>query len=292
MSNYEVTLETLNLDDVNVLRPFCTVNSSYAEEMVEYAQPRALTVLDWRASSGQTEKCLPVISEVVPTNTGIFGQLMPAWPETEQRPVTIYALDNWAVCLYLLRNTVGEPEGATRTVDQLFRDHSRIQVGITNDVIQAFVNYPPVKSYSFVRHHALMLFLGILWLPEQQKRGWFQIMDWCAYMLYRECELYKMADPLGWIDTTASTGKHILEEHGPSTRTDDGVAKLLNNRVILKQFFSYLGTTSLAVASIKYEYSLCPIVERELWLTQAANIWHAEPDFNTDWILNYLETLR
>lgn len=293
MSEYRDIIEKLNLGKLGALRPFCAVNEAYAEEMVEYAQPHALSVLGWRAPpSEELDGVLPVVAEVVSANDGIFGQLMPAWPMTGQRPVTIYVLDNWGFYLYLLRNTVSEPEEATRIVDQLFCDSSRIQVGITNDVIQAFVNHPPAPSYSFVRHHALMLFLGILWLPERQQRGWLEIMNWCSRTLCREYRLHEMADPLKWIDTIALTGNRILEEYGPSTRTDEGVAALLNNKAVLAEFFPYLGATSLAIASLGYQYSLCPKAEHEMWQTQAANIWHAEPDFNTDWILDYLETLR
>ena len=292
MSDYESTIRRLCLADLATFRQFCSVDQAYAEAMVAYAQPRALAVLGDQAPPDATDGDLPVTVHVVSAEESSHGQLMPAWPVIEKRPVPIYVLENWGLFLYLLRATVGEPAESTQWVDRLFCDRSRIQVGITNDVVQAFVNYPPPSSYSFVRHHALMLFLAILWLPEPQRSGWLQILDWCSRTLCDECDILGLADPLQWVETVAVDGARILRDHGPTTQTDEGVAAFLADEAVLTSYLPYLGTTSLAVASLSYQYGFSPAAERPSWQTHAANVWHAEPDFNTAWMLAFLETLR
>ena len=290
MSHYDFAMDQLDFAAFAALRPFCNVDQAYADTMNEYAQPHALSALGTLASAQQVGSLLPVIPQVIPVEEGKFGQLMPAWPVTDARPVPIYILKNWGLALFLLRATVGEPAGASAAVDALFRDHSRIQIGITNDVLQGFVGDPP--RYSFVRHHALMLFLATLWLPEPQRRGWLEIFGYCSRTLDRECRLSAESDPLGWLEAAAAAGARILAEHGPSTRHDEGVATFLTNRSLLAEYLPYLGATSLAVAALAHQHDLCPPDERPAWRTRQVTAGHADPDFNTTWILDYLETLR
>ena len=292
MSQYEEVSKRLDPGAWRALRPLCAVDQAYAEAVTASAQPRAIAVLGGAATAHLVDGRLPVVPRVIPADEGRFGQLMPAWPETEQRPVPIDILDNWGLALFLLRATVGEPPEARERVEVLFGDRSRIRIGVTNDVLQGFVNDPPPTSYSFVRHHALMLFLATLWLPEAQRRGWLEVFDRCSVTLCRECALLESPDPLGWIDRTAGTGASILAEHGPGTRSDGGSAAFLENDETLAPYLCYLGTTSLAVASVAHQYERCSPAERPAWRTRAATVWHAEPDFNTAWILEYLDTVH
>ena len=290
MNNYSSACEALDMAAFETFKPFCAIDQAFADAMNDVAQPHAISALGDQARLHVVDGQLPVVVHVVPAVEGKFGQLMPALPVTDLRPVPISILENWGLALFLQRATVGEPAQASAKVDGLFRDRSRIRIGITNDVLQGFVRDPP-SNYSFVRHHALMLFLATLWLPEPQRRGWFEIFHLCSRTLCDECGLHHKADPLGWLEATARAGAQILGEYGPATRDDEGVASFLQNGPVLAEYLPYLGATSLAVAALAHQHDLCPSDERQAWRTRQVSAGHAEPDFNTTWILEYLETL-
>jgi len=100
-------------------------------------------------------RCYAVATVLVPGESDSpYGRFMVAWPDESDEPV-IHHLPDADFFLSLLELSYADALAAEPELREALLDGSRLEIAITNDVLQVQAAGPP-GSYGMVRHHALM----------------------------------------------------------------------------------------------------------------------------------------
>jgi hypothetical protein len=105
-----------------------------------------------------------------------YGNFMLCWPDDTTEPRLIHHLPDGGFFLELLRRCYAPVLDAEPELAGLLADDSRLEVAFTNDVLQVQLR-GQWQPYSMIRHHALMLFHGLLWLDEPVRSGWVRLYE-------------------------------------------------------------------------------------------------------------------
>jgi hypothetical protein len=114
----------------------------------------------------------PVGTRTAELEDTVLGGFMPCWPEDLGDSRVIHHLPDAGFFLALLERAYAPVLARRPELRSLLYDGSRIEIAFTNDVLQAQLR-GEWEPYSMIRHHALMLFHGLLWLDEPA-RGDFE----------------------------------------------------------------------------------------------------------------------
>jgi len=190
------------------------VTRELALDTLAWAEPLARSALGWHAKRdmmglGEELQVIPVLTE--PESNGGWGELMPVWFKPSERPMPIFVLDNWALFALLWHRWLGE-------VGPAYNIENLLKIFIGGDLLIPFMP-PTQRGGQFLRHGALTLLLGILWLPPDERdsfltavmrggRRFAQInrlnekSDLAAFMSNLEFEAFFMAEgrKVGGID--------------------------------------------------------------------------------------------
>ncbi len=249
-----------------------SLDQQRAEQIVADALPHAVAAL-------QHDGALPVRVACVSPAVARGGSLIPAWPirQPDDSVVIEYVAD-WGVMLAGWLSTVSPAERplARRLVER----GDRVWIGISNDVVQLFVQDPPVDQYSMVRHHGLMLAAATTWLGPQAVTDWRTVHASAAHtFLERHAH-----DPLHQAIAQAESGLSVLLVDARSRQPSPACIEWLEADASARAAYQdYLGAASLGVAAILDALPAAgPSADRLIAHAMANE--HSRPDFNRDWI--------
>ena len=111
-----------------------------------------------------------------PQANGGWGHLMPVWFKPQDRPIPLYALDNWTLFALVYAQSFGPSDEARRLVSQVFTVESVVRVVVGTQLQLPFL--PSTQGRGrFFRHGMLPFLLSILWLEEDERRAWFRLHE-------------------------------------------------------------------------------------------------------------------
>lgn len=205
---------------------------------------------------------------------------MIAWPERIDKTVVIHFLQDCSLFVYLLRESYRSAIDDTPALTTVFLNRSRLQIAITNDVLQCFVPNPPEGEYSMIRHHALMHLVATLWLGTVNRRKWFD--------LYRSGEPAAIRLLSGHRDITVTLKEvedrafGLFRELGSLTHDERGIVQLLGMRGELNDIATYLSLCGVAIGLLGREYFGIPVSHRRDWLRTQIHSNHPRAGFLID----------
>jgi hypothetical protein len=219
----------------------------------------------------------PVGTRTAVLEDTVLGGFMPCWPEDLGDSRVIHHLPDAGFFLALLERAY-EPVLAKRPeLRSLLYDGSRIEIAFTNDVLQAQLR-GEWEPYSMIRHHALMLFHGLLWLDEPARGGWAA--------LYQAVAGYTVSRPGGppppdRLAEAEAAAFADFERLAPRTSDPVEAADLLDDDRALAAVVEYQLLASTAVFLLWRDYQNQPEPRRLSWQHHELADGYGRPDYLT-----------
>jgi hypothetical protein len=197
MNRADITEQDRTGSTDDAARPVTSMTSAQVNAWIAKAQipvRELLAMPDVSAAHSQ------VISRPAPSVAAApFGGFMLSWPEQEHGIQVLNHLPDGAFFLDLLRRVYAPILNCQPRLAEALCDHSRIEMAITNDVLQVQLNQL-VEGYTMIRHHALMLFESMLWLSPVSRGRWAELFDASATLAMAERSVPPSAAELGDIE--------------------------------------------------------------------------------------------
>jgi hypothetical protein len=190
-----------------------------------------------------------------------FGNFMLCWPEDRGGDRVIHHLPDAGFFLTLLEKAFAPVLAGRSELRELIYDGSRIEVAFTNDVLQAQLR-GDWEPYSMIRHHALMLFHGLLWLDEPVRSRWVELYEALAeHVVARDGgppSILRLAEAeaTAFADFTRLAGR----THDPAD-----AAALLDDEQELAVVLEYQVLAAMAVLVLWRDYQRQPEERRISW---------------------------
>ncbi len=140
------------------------VSRELAGQTLEWAEPLARQALGVHAlrdnlDLGEKLQFIPVMTSA--SDNGGWGELMPVWFKPYERPLPIFILDNWAMIASVWQYWIGD-------VSPEYNVENLLKIFLGGDLLIPFM--PQVQGGgNFLRHGALTMLLGILWLEPEAR---------------------------------------------------------------------------------------------------------------------------
>ncbi len=255
------------------------VSRALAQSALDLAQPLAMEALGIHTQR-QTlvEGELPAhIVMTKPETNGGWGELMPLWFKAYDRPVPLHCLDNWALFALLYRSSFGlEADTSAFTVDNLLR------VVVGADLLIPFLPSTDGAG-NFLRHGALPILLGILWLEPDARDAWLKMHEQGARIFTADFDLHDnngLADRLGQIETAA-----WLVSERALVAGDAAVSAFLTDSTRVTQYSMLFSGLCLSVSALAAALG----GEWRQWVFQAVNVGYRTPEFALSHIADRLK---
>jgi len=219
----------------------------------------------------------PVGTRVAALEDTVLGGFMPCWPEDLGDSRVIHHLPDAGFFLALLERAYAPVLAKRPELRSLLYDGSRIEIAFTNDVLQAQLR-GEWQPYSMIRHHALMLFHGLLWLDEPARGGWAA--------LYRVVAEYVASLPGGapsphrLADVEAAAFADF-ERLAPRTSDPVEAVNLLDDERALAAVLEYQLLASSAVYVLWRDHQNQPEQLRLSWQHHELAHGYGRPDYLT-----------
>ena len=219
----------------------------------------------------------PVGTRVAALEDAVLGGFMPCWPEDLGATRVIHHLPDAGFFLALLERAYSPVLAKRPELRSLLYDGSRVEIAFTNDVLQAQLR-GEWQPYSMIRHHALMLFHGLLWLDEPARAGWAA--------LYQAVAEYTVSRPGGappprrLADVEAAAFADF-ERLAPRTSDPVQAADLLDDDRALAAVVEYQLLASTAVFLLWRDHQNQPEQRRLSWQHHELAHGYGRPDYLT-----------
>lgn len=251
------------------------------EALSVFAQPHL-----WRGE-------LPVYPVLTtPQENGGWGHLMPLWFKPQDRPVPIYALNNWALFALAYAHSFGSSDKARQLVQQVFTLENVVRVVVGTNLQLPFL--PPTQRHgSFFRQGMLPFLLSILWLEEDTRRVWLHLHKLGAQYFIASHNLTTHADPVAVLTELEYTIFSQLE--GNTVNSDETVTAFLaptansinsdaptetpSLRTLYQAMF---GAINLGVTALAAYYHHKPLESWRDWILQEIIMPYRLPDYGVE----------
>lgn len=229
------------------------------------------------AHAGEAAHPGPVGTRVAALEDAVLGGFMPCWPEDLGPSRVIHHLPDAGFFLALLEQAYSPVLAKRPELRPLLYDGSRIEIAFTNDVLQAQLR-GDWQPYSMIRHHALMLFHGLLWLDEPARAGWVA--------LYQAVAEYTVDRPGGAppprrLAEVEAAAFADFERLAPRTRDPVQAAALLADERALAAVVEYQLLASSAVYVLWRDHQSQPEQRRLAWQHRELAHGYGRPNYLT-----------
>jgi hypothetical protein len=201
-----------------------------------------------------------------------FGNFMLTWPEHRTDTEVIRYLPDARFFLQLLRQIYAPALQTRPDLSGLIEDTSRLEVAFTNDVLQVQLQ-TIANGYSMIRHHALMLFYGTLWLDTAPRAGWFALYRIIAENVVAQSRL-PSRETLDAIEANAFS--HFV---GLAARSINSPDALLADRNSLGAISEYFSWAAVAVAAVERDHRATQPDERAAWHRNHLSDGYGSPEY-------------
>jgi hypothetical protein len=245
------------------------VSRGLAVRALGWAQPparEALGIHTQRQTLVEGELPAYVVLTTPQTNGG-WGELMPVWFKPYERPVPLYCLDNWALFALLYRSAFG-PEGNASTF--IVDDLTRVVIGA--DLLIPFL--PGTDGAGrFLRHGALPLLLGILWLEPGVRDAWLALHRGGARAFAAEHSAPGLENVGEWLEHVENEAL-LVPERG-IVAGEAAVRAFLEDEARVQPYRALFGGLCLSVSALAAAFG----VDWRTWVFQAINVRYRLPGF-------------
>jgi hypothetical protein len=255
-----------------------TISDAQADAWVAKGRRCAAPMLALAGPAADPAPVLP--ARVASARDGVYGNFMLAWLDSDTDPRRVRHLPDGAFFLRLLRLAY-EPV-LTRRPDlaALLADTSRLEMSLTNDVLQIQLTTLP-EGYSMIRHHALMLFHAALWLDEPRRSQWLELYDELVGYVAGRPEGRPDLAGLAEVEAGAFADFTAL---APRTLDPAGATALLDDRAALARVLDYQLYAGVAIGLLGRAYQALPEPRREDWHRRQLSDGYLRLDYlEKDW---------
>ncbi|HET6502566.1 MAG TPA: hypothetical protein VFG87_17565 [Amycolatopsis sp.] len=203
-----------------------------------------------------------------------YGAFMMGWPEPAGSGFVLGHLVDCEFFLALLRRCYADVLAARPGLGLALDDRSRLEVALTNDVLQVRAPGPP-EPYSMIRHHALMLFAATDWLAEPARSRWFEIYEAVAAGLTADGA--KPPSPAEIADTEAAAFADFIAL-APESVDPEGARRLLAGPR-LDAVLRYQTLAAAAIGVLARECGNRSGTDREEWFRDQLATGYRDPDY-------------
>jgi hypothetical protein len=219
----------------------------------------------------------PVGTRTAALEDTVLGGFMPCWPEDLGDSRVIHHLPDAGFFLALLERAYAPVLAKRPELRSLLYDGSRIEIAFTNDVLQAQLR-GEWEPYSMIRHHALMLFHGLLWLDEPARGGWAALYQAVAGYTVSRPGGPPPPDRLAEVEAAAFAD---FERLAPRTGDPVEAANLLDDERALAAVVEYQLLASTAVFVLWRDHQNQPEQRRLSWQHHELAHGYGRPDYLT-----------
>lgn len=221
-----------------------------------------------RERLGLTDE-LPVFAALTSSaDNGGWGELMPVWFKPYERPVPICILDNWALPALLWRHWLGD-------VGPAFNTQNLLKIFVGSSVLIPFLPATQ-RGGHFLRHGALTVLLGLLWLPPAEREAFIPALRAGATRFAETHRLREQADLgefLGRVEADA-----FLVAEGSKIGGEEKVRAFLANAELFDAYAALFGGLCFSLAALYDSYG----PEWEAWAFQAINVHYRYAGFGLE----------
>jgi hypothetical protein len=254
------------------------ISTAQAQSWVAKGRRHAAAVLPLAGSVADPAEVLP--GRVDEADDWIYGNFMVAWLNADADPRRVHHLPDAAFFMELLRIAYAPVLTARPDLAALLADTSRLEMSLTNDVLQ--IQLAGLREgYSMIRHHALMLFFAALWLDEPHRSRWLDLYDQLVSYLDERPAGRPSPAGLAEVESRAFADFTAL---APRTLTATDAAALLAGPGQLRSILDYQLYAGAAIGLLWRQYRSLPEDEREAWQRDQLSEAYLRPDYlEQDW---------
>lgn len=256
------------------------VTGDLARQSLAWAQPLAMEALGIHTQR-QTlvEGELPAyVVLTTPETNGGWGELMPVWFKPYERPVPFYCLDNWALFALMYQSAWG-----AAAPPPLFTVQNLARVILGADLLIPFLP-STAGAGRFLRHGALAVLLGVLWLEPEARGAWLAWHAAGARRLVAHTDWRTEMDVGARLERMEEEAFLIPERQRVAGET--AVIEFLGDEERREMYGRLFGGLCLSVTALVA--ALGP--EWRKWIFQAVNVKYQLADFGVAEIESWLQT--
>lgn len=209
-----------------------------------------------------------------------YGSLMLTWPQQNGHEALINHLVDCRdfLGLYdLMLRDLPDEHGYRRVL----ADGTRLQVAVTNDVLQILAPGPS-GSYSMIRHHALMFFAAHQWLPAAERARWDSLYHASVTPAVSGYRASNHAPGVrSYLDRLERSAFAALERLADAPRRA-GVTQFDRSEDDVRVVLSYLHAANAAVAVLIDAHKAVAPSDRHGWLVDQLSQAYRTDDFLVD----------
>jgi hypothetical protein len=175
-----------------------------------------------------------------------YGRFMVAWPDGSLDPGISHLADS-QFFLALLELAYADALAAEPGLREALHDGSRLEIAITNDVLQVQAAGPPGR-YGMIRHHALVHWAATAWLDDPASQRWFRLYEVLAQQASRDGQGLLTAQQL---DAAEDEAFAVFERLASATYDAEAARSLLDDAEQLRPVLAYLRHAAVAIAVLE-----------------------------------------
>ncbi|MET3505274.1 hypothetical protein [Halalkalibacter oceani] len=214
-----------------------------------------------------------------------LGRWMGCYPEMKMDKAQLTVIPDWSFFLYQLYLSLQIDGMDVNVLKKALLDQSRLRIGITNDVFQPYAPLP--EGYSMLRHHSLMLFLAVEWLPEESRKNWQEICSVAGR--YMANYLSDFPNPLQVLTEVEDSAAQFMRETASASCTKAGLVKLMNISSVRETTQLYFAATCFGIDVLSKAFLKQARDNRDEWLKNEIENELIKPDYLNAEILSYLQ---
>lgn len=209
---------------------------------------------------------IPVLTS--PADNGGWGELMPVWFKPYERPLPIFILDNWAMPALVLQHWMGKTGPA-------FNVENLLTTFVGSSVLIPFLPATQ-RGGVFLRHGALTMLLGFLWLPAVDREAWLPALRAGGRRfaeVYGLREQMDLAEALGRVEAEA-----FLAAEGNRIGGEEKIRAFLADEERFTVYAALFGGLCFSVSALYDWYG----PDWEAWVFQAVNVHYRYANFGLE----------
>ena len=253
------------------LRRRFAVSREMAATTIRWAEPLARRALGKHAQKdgmglGEEIQIIPVLT--TPQDNGGWGELMPTWFKPYERPLPIFVLDNWAMTALCLERWMGE-------VGPAFNIENLLKVFVASTMLIPFLPATQ-RGGHFLRHGALTVLLGSLWLDVPTRDALLSGMREGGRVFADAHDLRERSDTEEFMGRLEAEAFLIAE--ASKVGGEEKVRGFLSNEELFESYAALFGGLCFSVSALREWYG----PEWEQWVFQAVNVHYRYARFGLE----------
>jgi hypothetical protein len=277
--------QPLAFDDYRRYAARFVVDHERVSQVIAACTPLAIEALSVYGLQHVWRGELPVYPvTTTPEDNGGWGHLMPVWFKPYERPVPVYALNDWALFALVYAGSFGPSDEARRLVEQAFTADNLARVVVGTNLLIPFLPTTQGKGV-FLRHGMLPFLLSILWLEEDARRAWLRLHELGAARFIATSGLAGHVDPVATLEELEFLIFARIERN--NITSDEEVAAFLASDPVgpsgipslLSLYQDLFGAIDLGITALAAHYQKKSLDAWRTWFPQEIGVSYRTSDY-------------